>query len=129
MRKVRKIEQKKAAVIGEYSGIVLLDYPSSAVRNLENKEVRQDLRKLISSARPSYVYTHNLADKHDTHVAVAARVIQALRELPEEPCPQKACGCEVWRDLDWMVAKDKVIFDVGLMRIWQQPPQASSTPK
>ena len=113
MRRVRKIEQKKAAVIGEYSGIVLLDYPSSAVRNPENKEVRQDLKKLISSARPSYVYTHNLADKHDTHVAVAVRVIQVLRELPEEACPQKVYGCEVWRDLDWMVDKDKVVFDVG----------------
>ena len=113
MRKVRKIEQKKAAVIGEYSGIVLLDYPSSAVTNPGNKEVRQDLRKLISSSRPSYVYTHNLADKHDTHVAVAVRVIQVLRELPEEARPQKVYGCEVWRDLDWMIDKDKVVFDVG----------------
>jgi len=113
MRKLRKVEQKKAAVIGEYSGIVLLDHPSSAVRDPENLAVREDIKKLISSARPSYMYTHNLADKHDTHVATAVRVIQVLRELPEEIRPQRVYGCEVWRDLDWMVDKDKVVFDVG----------------
>jgi LmbE family N-acetylglucosaminyl deacetylase len=113
MRKVRRAEQKKAAVIGEYSGIVLLDYPSSAVKNPENREVKEDIRNLISSAKPSFVYTHNLADKHDTHVAVAARVIQVLRELPEELRPRNVYGCEVWRDLDWMVDEDKVVFDVG----------------
>lgn len=113
MRMVRKVEQKKAAVIGEYSGIVLLDHPSSAVRDPENVAVREDIKKLVSSARPSYIYTHNLADKHDTHVATAVRVVQVLRGLPEEIRPQKVYGCEVWRDLDWMVDKDKVVFDVG----------------
>ena len=113
MRKLRKVEQKKAATVGEYSGIVLLDYPTSAVKNPENQQVKEDIKKLVYSARPSYVYTHNLADKHDTHVAVAVRVIQVLRELPQEVHPQKVYGCEVWRDLDWMLDKDKVVFDVG----------------
>ncbi len=27
--------------------------------------------------------------------------------------PQKIYGCEVWRDLDWIVDSDKVVFDVG----------------
>ena len=113
MRKVRKVEQKKAAVVGEYSGTALLDYPSSVVKDPENHRVKKDLKKLISAARPSYIYTHNLADKHDTHVAVALRVIRALRELPHEEHPQRVYGCEVWRDLDWMVDEDKVVFDVG----------------
>ena len=112
MRKVRRTEQKKAAVVGEYSGIVLLDYPSSAVKDPENVLVKNDLKMLISAAKPSYIYTHNLADKHDTHVAVAVRVIQALRELQQAVRPQKVYGCEVWRDLDWMVDTDKVAFDV-----------------
>src|SRR5690606_1579884 len=62
-------------------------------------------------ARPEFVYTHNLADKHDTHVAVTMRVIEAIRALPKEARPKKVCGCEVWRDLDWMVDADKVPFD------------------
>ena len=58
------------------------------------------------------VYTHNLADKHDTHVATALRVIRALRELPKEARPGKLYGCEVWRALDWMNDEDKVVFNV-----------------
>jgi len=113
MRRVRRAEQKKAAVLGEYSGIVLLDYPSSVVKDAKDLATKEDLKKIIVAAKPSYIYTHNLADKHDTHVAVAVRAIQALRELPEEVHPQKIYGCEVWRDLDWIVDSDKVVFDVG----------------
>ncbi|MBS7614365.1 PIG-L family deacetylase [Candidatus Bathyarchaeota archaeon] len=113
MRKIRKAEQKKAAVLGEYSAVVLLDYPSSVVKNPNDHSVKEDLKKLMIATRPSYIYTHNLADKHDTHVGVAVRTIQALRELPEDACPQKVYGCEVWRDLDWMVDSDKVVFDVS----------------
>lgn len=113
MQRVRKSEQKKAAVIGEYSGMVLLDYPSSAVKDPKNQNVKSDIKKLVSAANPSHIYTHNLADKHDTHVAVAVRVIQALRELPQKERLQKVYGCEVWRDLDWMVDEDKVAFDVA----------------
>jgi hypothetical protein len=58
------------------------------------------------------IYTHNLADKHDTHVAVTLRVIQALRDLPADARPQHLYGCEVWRNLDWLNDDDKVIFNV-----------------
>jgi LmbE family N-acetylglucosaminyl deacetylase len=111
MRKVRMREQKKAAVVGEYAAQVLLDYPSSAVKDGANTQPVQDLRTLFEMAHPDVVYTHNLADKHDTHVAVTLRVIEALRSLPETERPQSVYGCEVWRDLDWMVDDDKVTFD------------------
>lgn len=68
---------------------------------------------LIRAARAEAVYTHNPADKHDTHVAVALRVIAAIRSLPKEFQPKRLYGCEVWRDLDWMVDADKVGFDVS----------------
>ncbi|MGQ9730872.1 MAG: PIG-L deacetylase family protein [Candidatus Zipacnadales bacterium] len=113
MQDVRRAEQKKAAYVGEYSCQVLLDYPSSAVKDGKNTEVIADLKSLFSAARPQFVYTHNLADKHDTHVAVTLRVIQALRELPEEARPQAVYGCEVWRDLDWLCDADKITFDVA----------------
>lgn len=111
MRDVRKVEQKKAAFVGEYAAVALLDHPSSAVKDPNNNHVIEDIRTLVLNARPSVVYTHNFADKHDTHVGTALRVIRALRELPEDARPKALYGCEVWRDLDWMIDNDKVPFD------------------
>ncbi len=50
---------------------------------------------------------HNLADKHPTHIATALRTIKAIRSLPKDKRPKKVYGCEVWRDLDWMIDDDK----------------------
>lgn len=112
MRLVRIKEQKKAAVVGEYAAQVLLDYPSRVVKDASSPFLVEDLVNLFKASRPQFVYTHNLADKHDTHVSVALRVIAALRSLPESERPQKLFGCEVWRDLDWLVDSDKVAFDL-----------------
>jgi LmbE family N-acetylglucosaminyl deacetylase len=111
MRVVRRKEQKKAAVVGEYAAQVLLDHPSADVKDGANEAVVDDLRALLQVARPETVYTHNLADKHDTHVGVALKVIQALRALPGEQRPRRLYGCEVWRDLDWLADVDKVALD------------------
>jgi LmbE family N-acetylglucosaminyl deacetylase len=113
MRLVRRKEQKKAAVVGEYSAQILLDYPSSAVKGADKQAVIGDLIQVLQAAKPEVVYTHNLADKHDTHVGVTLRVIEAIRNLDGEDRPKKVYGCEVWRDLDWIVDQDKVTFDVS----------------
>ena len=113
MRAVRFIEQKKAAFVGEYAAQILLDYPSAAVKNPADKHPVHDLALIIQTARPEVVYTHNLADKHDTHIGVTLKVIEAIRSLPENERPAKLYGCEVWRDLDWMIDSDKVAFDVS----------------
>ncbi len=113
MIELRKREQKKAAIIGEYSGIILLNYPSSSAKEPSNRDIIDDLKEIIFHSKPEIVYTHNLADKHDTHVAVALKTVLALRELPLKLRPQKIFGCEVWRDLDWMLDEDKVFFDVS----------------
>jgi LmbE family N-acetylglucosaminyl deacetylase len=112
MHVVRFKEQKKAAVVGEYAAQVLLDYPSKIVKEGSNTQPVEDLSALLKLARPRVVFTHNLADKHDTHVSVALRTITAIRSLPEGERPQKLFGCEVWRDLDWMMDSDKVAFDL-----------------
>jgi len=112
MRNVRTDEEKKAARIGEYSAAVLLDYPAAATRADSSDEITTDLAALIAAAQPTVVYTHNLADKHDDHVAVALRTLDAIRRLPEDGRPAAVYGCEVWRDLDWMIDSDKVRFDV-----------------
>jgi len=111
MHAVRILEQNKAAVIGEYAAQALLDYPSSAVKDSGNADPAEDIARLIDAARPEIVYTHNFADKHDTHIGVATKVVQAIRSMPADARPQKLYGCEVWRDLDWMVDTDKVAFD------------------
>jgi LmbE family N-acetylglucosaminyl deacetylase len=113
MHVVRFKEQKKAALIGEYAAQVLLDYPSTVIKDGSNQQPVEDLVALLKIASPKFVYTHNLADKHDTHVAVALKVISAIRRLPSEERPEKLYGCEVWRDLDWMVDSDKVTFDLS----------------
>lgn len=112
MRAIRRQEQKKAAAIGEYAAMALLDYTSGSVKDPARREAIEDLKELFLAARPEAVYTHNPADKHDTHVAVALRTIQALRELPAEVRPARLYGCEVWRDLDWLVDEDKVALRV-----------------
>jgi LmbE family N-acetylglucosaminyl deacetylase len=91
---------------------VFLDYPSSAAKDPTNDKIVMELAGLISQASPKVVYTHNLADKHDTHVAVALRTLAAIRKLPNNTRPVAVYGCEVWRDLDWMTDTDKVVFDV-----------------
>ncbi|MEA3375293.1 MAG: PIG-L family deacetylase [Chloroflexota bacterium] len=113
MQVVRRKEQKKAAIVGEYGAQVLLDYPSSAVKDSSNRAPLEDLHALLKEASPRVLYTHNLADKHDTHVATALRVIKALRSLPAAQRPRRLYGCEVWRSLDWVLDEDKVAFDVS----------------
>jgi len=113
MHVVRFKEQKKAAIVGEYAAQVLLDYPSKVVKDGSNSQPVDDLFTLLKIAHPQVIFTHNLADKHDTHVSVALRTIAAIRRLPENERPEKLFGCEVWRDLDWMMDSDKVSFDLS----------------
>jgi LmbE family N-acetylglucosaminyl deacetylase len=113
MRTVRRKEQKKAAVVGEYGAQVQLDYPSREVQDGSNASPVDDIARLLVATRPETVYTHNLADKHDTHVAVALRVIEAIRSLPAADRPHRLYGCEVWRSLDWMLDSDKVILETS----------------
>jgi len=112
MQDVRRLEQRKAAFTGEYAAQAMLDYPSSAVKSGTETAVIADLKAIFEATRPKVVYAHNLADKHDTHVAVTLRVLAALHELPEADRPEAVYGCEVWRDLDWMCDGDKATFNV-----------------
>ncbi|HEY0708066.1 MAG TPA: PIG-L family deacetylase [Polyangia bacterium] len=112
MKSVRRLEQKKAAFVGEYAAQFLLDHPSSAVKDPGRGTVVADLTAILRATRPEVIYTHNLADKHDTHVAVALRVLAACQALPPNERPNKVIGCEVWRDLDWLCDSDKLMMPV-----------------
>jgi LmbE family N-acetylglucosaminyl deacetylase len=113
MMAVRRREQNRAAKLGNYGVMVQLDFPSSAVKSATDAALKDDLKTILAAARPGIIYTHNLADKHDTHIGVVVAVIQALRELPREQRPKRIIGCEVWRDLDWLADADKVVMDVS----------------
>jgi LmbE family N-acetylglucosaminyl deacetylase len=114
MREVRRHEQKKAAAVGEYGAAVLLDHTSEALKNkAARKALVEDITELLRACRPSVVYTHNLADRHSTHVGTALATIDACRALPPTDRPDRLLGGEVWRDLDWLADGDRVGEDVG----------------
>ncbi len=113
MRLIRLAEQRKAALLGNYSAMIFLDYPSSEVKNANNNAPVEDLLQIIQSSNPTFVYTHNLADKHETHVAVAIRTIKTLRMLDKRKRPKRVIACEVWRSLDWVNDEDKVLMDLS----------------
>jgi LmbE family N-acetylglucosaminyl deacetylase len=113
LRLVRCMEQRKAAMVGEFAAQIMLDIPSRMIKDAAREEPVDDILAILRAAHPQFVYTHNLADKHATHVAVVLRVIQALRRLDPVDRPKRVVGCEVWRALDWMVDADKVIMDLS----------------
>ncbi len=113
MRSVRFLEQRKAAFVGEFSAQVMLDFPSKIVKDGARTEPVEDFVELLRATKPKCVYTHNLTDKHDTHVGIALRVIDAIRRLDQAERPERLVGCEVWRSLDWMIDPDKVLMNVS----------------
>jgi LmbE family N-acetylglucosaminyl deacetylase len=113
MMRARAEEQKQAAGIGRYAAQVLLAYPSGQVKKPDNPTLINELKDLILACAPEVIYTHNLADKHDTHVAVTLNVIRALRLIPAGRRPKKVVSMEVWRGLDWLRDEDKLAFDTG----------------
>ena len=113
MMAVRREEQRAAATLGRYAAMLQLDYPSSAVKSATDPRLKEDLMEILTATRPRVVYTHNPADKHDTHVGVTIASLKAMRELPSDLRPKQVIGCEVWRNLDWLPDSQKVIMDVS----------------
>jgi LmbE family N-acetylglucosaminyl deacetylase len=113
MAALRRREQEKAAILGNYGALVQLNYSSAEAKDVGTGRLKADLVRVLKAVRPEVVYTHNPADKHDTHVAVAYTALAALRELEPDERPATVYGCEVWRGLDWMDDDDKVPLEVG----------------
>ncbi len=113
MQEIRRDEQRRAARLGGYAIQLQLAHPSSDVKQPGHPGVAADLAAIFSGCKAEVVYLHNPADKHDTHVAVFLRCLEALRALPANRRPKRVLGAEVWRDLDWLVDTDKVALDAG----------------
>jgi len=113
MRDTRILEQERAAEVGRYNAMIQLLQPSETVKDPANHPLQQDLAQILNIAKPSILYIHNPADKHETHIAVFVESIRAIRELPQEARPDRVLGCEVWRGLDWMLDTDKIALGFG----------------
>lgn len=113
MMELRRQEQNTAASVGGFGAMVQLDYPSSAVKSSTDPSLKNDLLEILTATRPEVVYTHNPADKHDTHVGVTIAALKAMREMPRDQRPKQVIGCEVWRNLDWLPDCHKVLMDVS----------------
>ncbi len=112
LAEIRAREQRRAAEVGGYSVVIQLGRPSGVVRHPGGHEqLTADLAHLLEVMRPVNVYTHDLADRHSTHVAVAAALIMACRRLPVDQRPTRVVGCEGWRNLDWLPEDQKVLLD------------------
>lgn len=111
--KIRQSEQKLAASVGRYSFVAQLGHSSKDIIPPLQSALVGELVELLSRTQPDVIYTHNPADKHETHVRVLVAVLQALKELPAGRRPKQLLGCEMWRGLDWLPDTDKVLLDVG----------------
>lgn len=110
----RSQEQRDAADAGKYSAVVQLAYSSEEVRTQKRAQIEDELVGLLKIARPKFLFIHNPADRHETHLGACLRALNALRRLPVQYRPEKVYGMEVWRSLDWLSAQDRLIFDTSM---------------
>lgn len=109
---LRSQEQRAAAVVGRYAAVAELGYGSREIAGAGREALTGDLARILAESAPEIVYTHNPADKHDTHISVLLATIAAIRSLPASARPQFLWGCEGWRDLDWMCDSEKLALPV-----------------
>ncbi len=113
MRNIRRREQVRAAMVGEYGMVIQLDYQSSEIKSGVNADLVSDLSKIVSAAGASTVISHQPLDRHPTHIAVFYHLLQSLRELPVGQIPDSWLGAEVWGKLDWLSPSQKLTLDTG----------------
>jgi LmbE family N-acetylglucosaminyl deacetylase len=122
MVELRRDEQRRAAVVGAYGAMIQLAHSSAEVKRRGSTAATDDLVVLLEATRPDVVYLHAPTDRHETHVAVAARAIDALRRVDARrreghaavgAAPTRVLGVEGWGDLDWLAPQDRVELDVG----------------
>lgn len=121
MASVVMAEQKKAANIGRYNSVYFMNYSTEEVRDQENEDIVNEYVEIIKELKPRVLYTHSILDRNVTHVAVAIKVINALRSMKKGDQPKVLYGCESERDLDWVDPSKVVTFNVSKnMRLQRQ---------
>jgi len=112
MKAIRIEEQRRAAIIGDFGFVAQLGYPSSVIKDPAALSPVDDLAGMIRASGAEVLYLHNPFDKHDTHIAVLKRCLDAVRRLTGPERPKRVLGCEVWGGLDWLPDELKVPLDV-----------------
>ncbi len=115
---LRREEQRQAALLGDYAAMLQLGFPSAAIKTSLNPEFLTVLKQVIEETRPQAIYTHNLFDKHKSHVSVACHMIEAVRQLSFQP--KMFVGCEVWRGLDWIGDHNKICLSIENTKLVDQ---------
>lgn len=121
MQDVRREEQREAARLGKYNLQLQLAHPSADVKQPGHPGVRADLAAIFAACRPQVVYLHQPLDKHDTHVAVLLRCLDAIRALPRDQRPSRVLGVEAWRGLEWLLDADKMALDASAQPALKRP--------
>ncbi|MBQ2677257.1 MAG: PIG-L family deacetylase [Clostridia bacterium] len=106
MIEAREKEQMKAADIGKYCAAFMCGYTSDEIKQNSENAIN-DIADIIQQTKPHTIVIHNLADKHQTHVATAICSIEAIRRSTYKP--ENLYLAEVWRSLDWLCDEDKVV--------------------
>ncbi len=109
----RRLEQIEASKVGNHAELFLLNYTSGEVKDRSNQDPVDDLYEILMENKPECLYTHNLADKHPTHVGVAVKVIEAVRRMPKDCRPKVFLGLEGWRNLDWLSESERLCIDIS----------------
>jgi LmbE family N-acetylglucosaminyl deacetylase len=58
MQRVRLIEQRKAAYVGEYAAQAQLGFSSAEVKNAASRDVVEDIEQILRATQPEVVYLH-----------------------------------------------------------------------
>lgn len=118
MKNIRLEEQKSAANLGQYCGILQLGYSSADLKNQTHNKLIEQLKGLLKDVKLKTLWTHNVCDRHLSHTRVCWHVLKALRELPKNERPTKLFGCEVWGALDWLSQSDRKEFGISAEMSW-----------
>ena len=84
-----------------------------SVSDIENRDQRF-LRPVAKECGQGYGgYDGRQNKEHPRkHELLRLRIDTGLRS-PQDDQPEKLYGCEVWRNLDWLVDQDKSVFDLS----------------
>jgi LmbE family N-acetylglucosaminyl deacetylase len=109
---LRRQEQRAAAKMAGYRGVLQFSYASSEIRRSTNPKLVEDLKRVFQAGNFNTVFTHSPFDRHATHRALSVHVLRAIQELPKRIQPKRVIGCEVWRSLDWLPSKMRKSFSI-----------------
>ncbi len=80
--------------------VQFLDYPTAKLDTVPQKELIDDLRKIITDYSPEIVYTTHYNDIHQDHRSVFHAVVVAARPIPNSPV-KRILAYELLSSTEW----------------------------